>query len=115
MTDIHLTSNELSAASSIVAALAIIGGYLGVRSANQNALKIAREERRSQKKEESNQLKRDIYARLTAAAMQYRLSSGNEDKQQEFVHQAADALVLIYLVTRRQSHWGRCSIARSNE
>jgi hypothetical protein len=30
MTGVHLTSNELTATSSIVAALAIIGGYLGV-------------------------------------------------------------------------------------
>jgi hypothetical protein len=42
---VHLTGNELTAASSVVAALAIVGGYLSVRSANRNALKIAREER----------------------------------------------------------------------
>ena len=40
-----LTDHELTAASGAIAALAIVGGYLGVRSANQNALKIAREER----------------------------------------------------------------------
>jgi hypothetical protein len=40
-----LTGNELAAASSAVAAIGILGGYLGVRSANRNALQIAREER----------------------------------------------------------------------
>jgi hypothetical protein len=40
-----LTGNELAAASGAVAAIGILGGYLGVRSANRNALQIAREER----------------------------------------------------------------------
>jgi len=44
---IVLTAHELTAASSAVAALAVLGGYLGVRLANRNALKIAREERPS--------------------------------------------------------------------
>jgi hypothetical protein len=35
MSGVHLTSNELAASSSVVAALAIIGGYLGVSSANR--------------------------------------------------------------------------------
>jgi hypothetical protein len=59
----HITGNELAAASSAVAALAIIGGYLGVHSANQNALKISREERSSRRKEELDALKRGIYAK----------------------------------------------------
>jgi hypothetical protein len=57
----HITGNELTAASSAVAALAIVGGYLGVRSANQNALKISREERSSKRKEELDALKRGVY------------------------------------------------------
>ena len=59
----HLTDHELTAASSAVAALAIIGGYLGVRSANLNALKIAREERSSRREDELDALKRAIYAK----------------------------------------------------
>lgn len=59
----HLTGNELTAASSVVAALAIVGGYLGVRSANQNALTISREERLSRGKEELDALKRTIYTK----------------------------------------------------
>jgi hypothetical protein len=57
----HITENELTAASSAVAALAIVGGHLGVRSANQNALRISREERSSKRQEELNALKRGVY------------------------------------------------------
>jgi hypothetical protein len=64
---VHLTGDELTAASSAVAAVAIVGGYLGVRSANRNALKIAREERSSRRKEELDALKRTIYAQCLAA------------------------------------------------
>ena len=59
----HLTGNELAVASSAVTALAIVGGYLGVRSANQNALKISREERSSRDEREFNTLKRTLYAK----------------------------------------------------
>ena len=64
---VHLTGNELTAASSAVAAVAIAGGYLGVRSANRNALKIAREERSSRRKDELDALKRTIYVRCLTA------------------------------------------------
>lgn len=68
----YLTQHELTAASSAVAALAILGGYLGVRSANRNALKIAREERSSRHRAELEALKRVTYAKfltvLTALA-----------------------------------------------
>lgn len=63
----HITGNELTATSSAVAALAIIGGYLGVRSANHNALKIAREERSSKRKDELDALKRTTYTKALAA------------------------------------------------
>ena len=63
----HLTGNELSAASSVVAALAIIGGYLGVRSANHNALTIAREERSAKQNDELDKLKRTAYVSLLSA------------------------------------------------
>jgi|SRR6185437_9828315 len=59
----HITDHELAAASSFVAALAIVGGYLGVRSANRNAVKLAREERTSKRHDELNALKRATYAK----------------------------------------------------
>jgi hypothetical protein len=62
-----LTANELAAVSSAVAALGILGGYLGVRSANGNAVKIAREERSTRRRDELNDLKRATYARFLAA------------------------------------------------
>ena len=62
-----LTVHELTAASSAVAFLAIVGGYLGVRSANRNAVKIAREERSSRRQDELDALRRATYARFLAA------------------------------------------------
>lgn len=62
-----LTANELAAVSSAVAALGIIGGYLGVRSANRNAVQIAREERTTRRRDELDDLKRATYARFLAA------------------------------------------------
>lgn len=63
----QLTEHELTAASSAVAALAIVGGYLGVRSANRNSVRIAREERSSRRESEANALMRATYARSLAA------------------------------------------------
>lgn len=65
--DVHITGDELTAASSAVAALAIVGGYLGVSSANRNALKIAREERTAKRKDELQALKRTTYGKLLSA------------------------------------------------
>jgi hypothetical protein len=62
-----LTGNELAAASSAVAAIGILGGYLGVRSANRNALQIAREERTTRRRDELDDLKRATYVRFLAA------------------------------------------------
>jgi hypothetical protein len=66
---VNLTGHELTAASSAVAALAIVGGYLGVRSANRNAVEIAREERSSRRRDELDVLKRIGYARCVAALL----------------------------------------------
>ena len=66
---VNLTEQELAAASSAVAALAIVGGYLGVRSANRNAVEIAREERSSRRHDELDALKRITYARCVAALL----------------------------------------------
>jgi hypothetical protein len=63
----QITGQEVAAASSVVAALAIVGGYLGVWSTNQNALKIAREERSFKQKEAETELKRAAYLRLLVA------------------------------------------------
>lgn len=63
----QLTGHELTAASSAVAALAIMGGYLGIRSANRNAVRIAKEERSSRREDEANALMRATYARSLAA------------------------------------------------
>ena len=64
---VHLTQPELTLASSAVAALAIVGGYFGVRSANLNAVKIAEEERSSRREDEANALLRATYAKTLAA------------------------------------------------
>ena len=65
-----LTGHELTAASLAVAALAIVGGYLGVSSANRNAVKIAREERSSRRGDELVALKRVTYARCMSALLE---------------------------------------------
>lgn len=64
---VHLTEHELAAASSAVAAMAIVGGYLGVRSANRNAVRIAKEERSSRREDEETALIRATYAKSLAA------------------------------------------------
>ena len=38
----HITGSELNAASTTVAALAIIGGYFGIKTSNQNALETCK-------------------------------------------------------------------------
>jgi hypothetical protein len=71
----HLTGHELTAASSAVAAIAIVGGYLGVRSANRNAVRIAREERRAQEKHELALMKKAVYAQYQSALNQLALAA----------------------------------------
>jgi hypothetical protein len=77
---VQLTEHELTAASSAVAALAIIGGYLGVRSANRNAVHIAREERSSRRGDELTALKRVVYARCMAAINELSAAAVEEAK-----------------------------------
>ena len=62
-----LTADELAVVSSMVAALGIVGGYLGVRSANRSAVQIAREERTTRRRDELDDLKRATYARFLAS------------------------------------------------
>jgi hypothetical protein len=63
----QLTAHELTAASSAVAALAIAGGYLGVRSANRTAVAIAREERFARRASDLDALKRVAYSEFLVA------------------------------------------------
>jgi hypothetical protein len=63
----RLTPPELTAASSAVAALAIVGGYLGVRSANRTAVAIAREERSVRLTSNLDALKRVAYSEFLVA------------------------------------------------
>jgi hypothetical protein len=58
----HLTVNELALVSSAVTAVAIAGGYLGVRSANNTAVAIARDERAARRRSELDSQKRIAYS-----------------------------------------------------
>jgi hypothetical protein len=73
-----LTGHELTAASSAVAVLAILGGYLGIRAANRNAVKIASEERSSRQRDEFKYLKRSTYARFLEALTTLAMASIEE-------------------------------------
>jgi hypothetical protein len=94
MTNVHLTSNELTAASSIVAALAIVGGYLGVTSANRNALKIARQERSAQKENEFNALKRSAYAQCIMDLTALRIAGNSQEKANALLAATERAAIL---------------------
>jgi hypothetical protein len=50
-----------------VAVVAIVGGYLGVRSANTTAVSIARDERAARRRSELDALKRAAYSSFLAA------------------------------------------------
>ena len=63
----HITGSELNAASTTVAALAIIGGYFGIKTSNQNALKLAREERSERRRDELEALLRVTFAKTLAS------------------------------------------------
>lgn len=63
----HITGTELNAASTAVAGLAIIGGYFGIKTSNQNALKLAKEERSEKRKDELEALLRVTYAKTLAS------------------------------------------------
>jgi hypothetical protein len=58
----QLTTHELTSIPSAVAVIAIVGGYLGVRSANLTAVAIAREERDARRRSELDTLKRAAYS-----------------------------------------------------
>lgn len=63
----HITGDELTALPSVVAVIAIVASYTSVRSANRNALRLAREERSSRREGELDALKRTTYAKYDAA------------------------------------------------
>jgi hypothetical protein len=66
----HLTINELTLVSSAVTAVAIAGGYLGVRSANNTAVAIARDERAARRRSELDSQKRIAYSSFLTALSQ---------------------------------------------
>jgi hypothetical protein len=63
----NLTANELALVSSAVAVVAIMGGYLGVRSANNTAVAIARDERAARRRSELDSQKRMAYSAFLAS------------------------------------------------
>lgn len=73
-----LTAGELTLLPSAVAALAIVIGYLGVRAANRNALKIAREERSAQRKDDFDAIRRATYAQSLEALRAIVGAQGNQ-------------------------------------
>jgi hypothetical protein len=87
-----LTGHELAAATSAVAALAIVGTYLGVSSANRNAVKIAREERSSRRGDELNALKRVTYARCMSALLELNMAYTSESTSLADPSRPIDAL-----------------------
>jgi hypothetical protein len=66
----QLTANELALVSGAVAVVAIVGGYLGVRSANSTAVAIARDERAARRRSELDSQKRIAYSSFLAALSQ---------------------------------------------
>ena len=66
----HLTANELALVSSAVAVVAIVGGYFGVRSANNTAVAIARDERAARRRSELDSQKRMAYSSFLTALSQ---------------------------------------------
>jgi hypothetical protein len=66
----HLTANELTLVSSAVTVVAILGGYLGVRSANRTAITIARDERAARRRSELDSQKRVFYSSFLTALSQ---------------------------------------------
>jgi hypothetical protein len=91
-----LTGHELTAASSAVAVLAILGGYLGVRSANRNALRIAREERSSRRKDEFDYLKRSTYARFLEALATLAMASLEQEEVTADPHIRGETRILAF-------------------
>lgn len=63
----QLTTHELTLVSSAVTVVAIVGGYLGVRSANTTAASIARDERAARRRRELEIQKRVAYSSFLAA------------------------------------------------
>jgi hypothetical protein len=64
---VQITTNELTLVPSVVAAIAIVGGYLGIRSANRTAIAIARNERTARRRTELDALKRAAYSAFLLA------------------------------------------------
>jgi len=63
----QLTMHELTLVPGAVAIVAIVGGYLGVRSANSTAVSIARDERAARRRSELDAQKRTVYSTFLVA------------------------------------------------
>jgi hypothetical protein len=72
---VHVTKDELTLVPSVVAAIAIVGGYLGVRSASHNAIRLARQEREARRRGEVTDMKKAAYAHLQSALNQLATAS----------------------------------------
>jgi hypothetical protein len=64
---VRLTGHELELIPSVVAAIAIVGGYLGVSAANRTTLNVAEQERSSKREDELKALKRTVYVKVISA------------------------------------------------
>jgi hypothetical protein len=113
----QLTANELALVSSIVAIIAIVGGYLGVRSANKTAITIARDERAARRRSELDSQKRIAYSSFLVALSQLaddqiQLDIATRQKRTEkdelwlraanSARMANDSLANLYLVAPEQ-------------
>jgi hypothetical protein len=94
-----LTGHELTAASSAVAFLAIVSGYFGIRSANRNALNIAREERSTRRRDELNDLRRVTYAKFLVSLDALALASVEQE-----------ALLILQLLFHFECSRDACSV-----
>lgn len=63
----QLTTHELTIVPSVVAVIAIAGGFFGVRSANLTAVAIARDERDARRRSELDTQKRIVYSAFLVA------------------------------------------------
>jgi hypothetical protein len=100
--EVTLTGNEVTivtgGASSLVAAVAIVAGYLSTKNANRNALQIVREERHANRKYELEDVKRASYSKTMGALNDVghamlgmdKVTSEKRPKQQFSKMQAAD-------------------------
>lgn len=86
----QLTTDELTLVPNVVAIIAILGGYLGVRSANLTAVAIARDERDGRRRSELDAQKRTAYsaflvalAKLTDDQIEFDIATKNKRSERD--------------------------------